>query len=162
MKKPKPEGTQSYTYAEAIPKAMRYCAYQERSSRQVRDKLYEWGLEEAEVERAVLYLQEEKFIDDRRFALAYAGGKFRLKSWGRHKIRQGLLPHRLPEELVKEALRSIDGDAYYARLQQLMERKDKSLTEKDSRIRQQKLLRYGLSKGFEQDLVWEALKEIRQ
>ncbi|MEQ8925876.1 MAG: RecX family transcriptional regulator, partial [Fulvivirga sp.] len=80
---------------EAKLKAADYCAYQERSQQQVRDKLYTYGLYSEDVERILSELITENFINEERFAIAYAGGKFRVKKWGRNKILQGLNQHRV-------------------------------------------------------------------
>ena len=73
-------------YKSAVQKAADYCAYQERSQQQVRDKLYDYGLHSDQVEEALSELIQQGFINEERFAIAYAGGKFRMKGWGRKKI----------------------------------------------------------------------------
>lgn len=74
---------------EAKLKAARFCAYQERSQQEVRDKLYEYGLHYNDVEELLSELIVEGFINEERFARAYVRGKFKMKKWGRHKILQG-------------------------------------------------------------------------
>src|ERR1700741_430415 len=70
----------------ALGKAENYCAYQERSQQEVREKLYEWGVYPSVIERIVSKLIENNFLNEERFAIAYATGKLRQKGWGRNKI----------------------------------------------------------------------------
>src|SRR5437588_10925964 len=101
----------------ALAKAEHYCAYQERSQQEVRDKLYEWGLYPAGVENVIMHLIEGNFINEERFANAYAIGKFRQKGWGMIKIKQGLKFKKVSEPLIKKALKSINEDDYIKMLQ---------------------------------------------
>lgn len=149
-------------YADAKAKAMAYCAYQERSRQQLRDKLAEWGQEPEAIDRMLSELEQENFFNEERFARAYAGGKFRLKRWGRYKILQGLKQHRVPEALQKKALTEVDPEDYWETLLSLLEKKSRTSTEKDPFTKKNKLARYAISKGYEQDLVWDALKELER
>ena len=149
-------------YADAKAKAMAYCAYQERSRQQLRDKLAEWGQEPEAIERMLNELEQENFFNEERFARAYAGGKFRLKRWGRYKILQGLKQHRVPEALQKKALTEVDPEDYWETLLSLLEKKSRTSTEKDPFTKKNKLARYAISKGYEQDLVWDAIKELER
>jgi regulatory protein len=85
----------------AYAKAEHYCAYQERSQQEVRDKLYEWDLKPAEVENIIIRLIENNYVNEERFAKAYVRGKFNQKGWGRIKIKQGLKQKRVPDGLIK-------------------------------------------------------------
>ena len=93
-------------------KARGYCAYQERSQQEVRSKLYEWGLWKEVVEEVIVKLINDNFLNEERFALAYAGGKFRIKKWGKIKIQQGLKLKGVSEYCIKKAFASIDYDDY--------------------------------------------------
>src|ERR1700761_9729573 len=93
-------------------KAEHYCAYQERSQQEVRDKLYEWGLWPDAVENIIISLIGDNFLNEERFAKAYTQGKFKQKGWGRIKIKQGLKLKKVPDVLIKKALLTIDGDDY--------------------------------------------------
>ena len=150
----------TYTYAEAKAKAWAYCAYQERSQQEVRDKLYEYGLRPDEVESLIAELIGENFLNEERFAKAYAGGKFRTKKWGRHKILQGLKQHRISDYCQRKGLAEIDPEEYYEALLELVRKKKEALHEKDLFTLKSKLARFVIGKGYEQDLVWEAIKEV--
>jgi regulatory protein len=78
------------TLSTALDKVRKYCAYQERSQQEVRDKFYDLGLHSKEVEQGIVILIEEGFINEQRFAMSFAGGKFRMKQWGRDKIKAAL------------------------------------------------------------------------
>lgn len=156
MDYPKPNKT--YDEKAAAAKAEHYCAYQERSQQEVRDKLYEWGLHSLAVENIISRLIGDNFLNEERFAKAYAVGKFKQKGWGRIKIKQGLKFKRVPEVLIKKALKMIDGDEYLNALHKILSKKAALTTEKDSFKRRYKLQQYALSRGFENDLVADVLK----
>lgn len=134
-----------------------YCAYQERSQQEVRDKLYSYGLHSAEVEDVICDLIGSNFLNEERFANAYALGKFRIKHWGKLKIKQGLKFKRVGDSLIKKALNQINYDDYLQTLKDLLEKKDALLKEKNIFKRRQKLLSYGISKGYETDLIFDCL-----
>ncbi|WP_207426244.1 regulatory protein RecX [Pedobacter sp. SYSU D00535] len=141
----------------ALAKLEAYCAYQERSQQEVRDKLFGYGLRSAEVEELIVELIQNNFLNEERFAMAYASGKFNMKGWGRMKIKQGLKFKRVSDRLIAKALQSIDDSEYFKKLQLLLEKKERLLVEKDQRKKQYKLLQYGLGKGYEKDLILTAL-----
>lgn len=142
----------------ALAKAEHYCAYQERSQQEVRDKLYEWGLWTDAVENIISQLIGSNFLNEERFAKAYAKGKFNQKGWGRIKIKQGLKFKRVPDVLIKKALQTIDASAYFNSLEQVIIKKSAVLTEKDPYKRKYKLQQYALGRGYETDLIAEVLK----
>ena len=142
----------------ALAKAEHYCAYQERSQQEVRNKLYEWGLWEAAVENIIIQLIEGRFLNEERFAKAYAQGKFKQKGWGRIKIKQGLKLKKVPDVLIKKALLTIDGNDYLKTLERLLEKKNKTITEKDPYKRQYKLQQHAFSRGYEPDMILDVLK----
>ncbi|MCC9136373.1 regulatory protein RecX [Pontibacter silvestris] len=148
----------TYTPKEALLKAASYCAYQERTQQEVRDKLYSYGLEPDDVEELIVRLSQEKLIDEERYALAYVRGKYGLKKWGRRKIMQGLKAKGISDYCIKQGLKEIDLDVYEQNLLQLLEKKALTEKEKNPFLRRQKLSYYLMSKGYENDLVQDALK----
>jgi regulatory protein len=142
----------------ALAKAEHYCAYQERSQQEARDKLYEWGLWPEAVENTISELITAGFLNEERFAKAYTLGKFRQKAWGKIKIKQGLKLKKVPEVLIKKALLLIDGDVYLDTLTQLLNKKAALLKEKEGYKRNYKLQQYAMSRGFEGDLILFVLK----
>lgn len=142
----------------ALTKAEQFCAYQERSQQEVRDKLYDMGMYPDGVERVISQLITGNFLNEERFAKAYAQGKFRMKGWGRIKIKQGLKLKRVPDKLISKALQLIDGDEYLSVLQKILEKKQSQTTESDAFKRRYKLQQYAMSRGFESDLINDVLK----
>lgn len=144
----------------ALQKAANWCAYQERSQQEVRDKLYEWQMKPTEVEEIISTLISENFLNEERFAMTYVSGKFKIKKWGKIKIKQGLKLKRVPEPIIKKALNSIDGNEYFETLKALLEKKQRIEKEMNKVKRQFKLVNYLHSKGFEKDLIFILLKNI--
>ncbi|WP_454802418.1 regulatory protein RecX [Mucilaginibacter phyllosphaerae] len=142
----------------AMAKAEHYCAYQERSQQEVRNKLYDWGLWPDAVENIISRLIEENFLNEERFAQAYTKGKFNQKGWGKIKIKQGLKFKNVSPVLIKKALLQIDAGEYIDKLTRILDKKAATLTEKDGYKRKYKLRQYALSRGFETDLTAEVLK----
>ncbi len=143
----------------ALLKASRYCAYQERTQQQVRQKLYELEMWPDAVEEIISKLITENFINEERFAKAYASGKFRHLKWGRIKVKQGLKQHGLSEYCIKKGLAEIDGEEYEATILKLIERKLPTFKDKNPLLKQQKMLRFLMGKGFEADIVLALLKK---
>ncbi|WDF70355.1 regulatory protein RecX [Sphingobacterium oryzagri] len=145
--------TKTYTPLQAKQKAESYCAYQERAQQEVRDKLYSWGLHQDEVENIIAQLIEDNFLNEERFAKAYVLGKFRMKGWGKIKIKMHLKAKRVSEPLIRIALREIITEEYEEMLDKIIEKRIKTPTNKITRIERQKLFNYLLSKGFEADII---------
>lgn len=143
---------------QALVKAEHFCAYQERSQKEVRSKLLDWGIRGDELEEIIVDLILNNFLNEERFALNYVSGKFKIKKWGRIKIKQGLKLKGVPEKLLQKALYSIDDDAYEKTLADLAVKKSNLLQEKDSFKRKMKLMYYLQSRGFENDLILVVLK----
>ncbi|WP_411272826.1 regulatory protein RecX [Daejeonella sp.] len=148
-----------FTRSECKTKAESFCAYQERSQHELRSKLYDWGLHEREVEEIISELIQLNFLNEERFAMAYTLGKFRIKGWGKNKIRQGLKIKRVPDKMIIKALMAIDTDDYIAKLKGLIEKKSASMKVSDPYKLRFMLSRYAAQKGYEQDLIRDVLKK---
>ena len=143
----------------ALLKAEKYCVYQERSQQEVRDKLYSFGLHRKEVENLIAELITSGFLKEERFAHAFAGGKFRMKGWGRIKIKLALKQKDVSEVLIKQALKGIDERDYIKALKKVISEKEKKTSEKNPLKKKYKVAQYAISRGFEPELVWEVLNE---
>lgn len=152
--------TSRLTPHQAREKIQRYCAYQERSHLEVRNKLYSYGLYRDEVDEILTDLITDDFVNEERFARVYAGGKFRMKRWGRRKISEALTSKGVSSNCIQLALTEIDEDDYHATLQTLLQEKQASLSLDNIYVLRDRLSRYAIQKGFEPDLVWQVLREL--
>ncbi|WP_187264552.1 regulatory protein RecX [Pontibacter beigongshangensis] len=150
----------SYTPKQALLKVASYCAYQERTQQEVRTKLYSYGLSPDEVEELIVRLSQEKLLDEERYAQAFVRGKYGLKKWGRRKIMQGLKAKGISDYCIKQGLKEIDPEQYEQNLLHLLEKKNSTEKEKNPFLRRQKLAYFLMSKGYENDLVNDALKGL--
>ncbi|RLJ80331.1 regulatory protein RecX [Pedobacter alluvionis] len=143
---------------QALAKAESFCVYQERSQKEVRYKLVEWGMRGDELEEIITDLIINNFLNEERFAKSYASGKFNIKHWGRVKIKQGLKLKGVPDKILQKAIYSIDEDDYLQTIEKLAVKKAESLAENDAFKRKNKLMSYLQAKGFETDLILLVLK----
>jgi len=142
------------TKEQALQKLRHYCGYQERSHSEVKEKLYSLGIWKKDQDEIISTLIEENYLNEERFAIAFAGGKFRMKQWGRVKIKYELKQKQVSEYSIKKALKEIDEDTYRETLQKLYEDKWDSLKgEKNIFIKMTKTRDYLLQKGYEGELV---------
>lgn len=155
-KKPKKKLTPN----QATIKAQLSCAYQERCQQEMRDKLYEWGLYSNDVENIIANLISDNFLNEERFAKAYAGGKFRIKKWGRIKIKIELKRRKISDYCIKKAMQEIDENEYIKTLKSILIKKLKENPKGKQQVRNYKAAQHAISRGFERDLVWEAIKEV--
>ena len=154
---------QKFTPDQAVPKIKQYCAYQERCHAEVKDKLYSFGLHRKEVDEIIVLLIGENYLNEERFAIQYAGGKFRIKHWGKHKIKQALKQKQVSDYCIKKALKEIDDTDYKKTFEKLVEQKMKTLnSEKNIFIKKKKLQDFLLMKGYESELVREEVGKIEK
>ncbi len=139
---------------------MKYCAYQERTQQEVRDKLYSYGLYPDAVEEVLTDLITEDFINEERYAQSFARGKFRQNRWGRIKIRRALQQKKLSRYCIEKGMQEIDPAAYEETLTKLMHDKWNSLAAEDSYARKHKTVRYVLGKGYESELAWSIANSL--
>jgi regulatory protein len=142
-----------------LTKAQTYCAYQDRCSAEVIQKLRVWGVDDARIPKILESLIEDKFIDDKRFAETFVSSKFRLKHWGRNKIAYELRLKKIPSGLISEALETIDEEEYASAIKTLITKKSKEVKDSDAYRKKQKIARFLISKGFESELVFGMMKE---
>ncbi|TCD26156.1 RecX family transcriptional regulator [Pedobacter psychrodurus] len=143
---------------QAQVKAEHFCVYQERSQKEVRYKLVEWGMRGDELEEIISELILNNFLNEERFAKSYASGKFNIKHWGRVKIKQGLKLKGVPDKILQKAIYSINDDDYLQTIEKLASKKASTLNENDPFKRKNKLMSYLQAKGFETDLILLVLK----
>jgi regulatory protein len=154
---------QTFTPEQSLPKIKQYCAYQERCHAEVRDKLYSFGLHKNEVEEIISTLIIENYLNEERFAIHFAGGKFRMKQWGKIKIKQALQFKQVSDYCIRKALKEIDSKEYENTFHKLVEQKLKTLkSEKNIFTRKRKLQDFLLQKGFESSMIREVVNNLSQ
>ena len=148
------------TYEQALSRVASLCSGSEHCSSEIGKKLLLWGLSPAQAEKAIDYLTDEKYIDNRRFCRAYCLDKFRYNHWGRIKISQMLRMLELSGSDINEGLEAIPEEEYQEVLLHVLEQKNRQLKDADPYIRKGKLVRHALSRGFETHLVIDAADNL--
>jgi regulatory protein len=146
------------TLQQAKPKIEYYCNYQERCQSEVKDKLYTFGLDTDDVNELLAHVVKNGLVNEERFAILFAGGKFRQKQWGRGRIKQELKFKKISDYSIKKALLEIDDAAYIKTLEKVADKYYKTLKDKFNYIKEQKLIKHLNQKGFEYDLIQDYLK----
>lgn len=146
------------TKEQALQKLKHYCAYQERCHSEVKEKLYQLGVWKKDHDEIMASLIEENYLNEERFAIAYAGGKFRVKQWGRVKIKYELKQKQVSDYSIKKAMKQIDEEEYLSVLNKLAQEKYAALKSEQYLLRKKKTMDYLLAKGFEADLVRKAVE----
>jgi regulatory protein len=141
------------TPGDALIKAQKYCAYQERCKQDVRHRFLSWGLPKDKWSAVIEKLEEYGFIDEERFATCYVRGKTSVKKWGRNKIRFELKKRQIPDVLIERSINQIDESNYCAILQDLAEKYMDKLSSQDTFVQRRKLYAYLSSKGYESGLI---------
>lgn len=146
-------------YTEWYSALARYCAYRERCSQEVRDKLLSINVPKEEWDGIFAQLKAENFLNDQRYACCYARGKFRINHWGKVKIKAELRKSGISSKMIENAMKEIQEDEYLQTIGRLAGSKFKELSKDTKLRREQKLLRYLLQKGYEYDLLQEFIRE---
>ena len=145
------------TKEQALQKLKQYCAYQERSHSEVKQKLWDLGVWRSEHDGIIASLIEDDYLNEERFAKSFAGGKFRMKDWGRKKIYYGLKEKGVGEYLIKQAMKEINEETYHKTLSDLAEKKYALLKGEQYLVRKKKTMDYLLQKGYEPNLITAVL-----
>lgn len=148
------------TKEQALQKLKHYCAYQERSHAEVKEKLYSLGVWKKEHDEIMATLIEENYLNEERYAIAFAGGKFRMKQWGRVKINYELKQKQVSPYSIKKAMKQIDEEEYQRVLQKLAEEKYASVKGDQYLVRKKKTMDYLLQKGYEPALIQNVLQVL--
>ena len=136
-----------------------FCAYQERTQQEVRERLKEWGVYGDDAEEVIAELIQQNYLNEERFAKSFAGGKFRVKGWGKRKIKQHLQQRGITGYNLDQAIREIAPDDYRDTLTNLLAKKRRTIHDDNPLVIKQKLVRYAMSKGYEPDLIFAVLSE---
>ena len=153
-------GLKKLTDSEVRKKIYHYCAYQERSHQEVKNKLYDFELSSSEIEEMISHLITEGYLNEERFAKAFVGGKFRIKNWGRIKIVNALEAKGLTKNCIRIGLQEIDDADYRRTIELLVLKKLDQTDELNIYVKREKLATHVIQKGFEPELVWEIVKDV--
>ena len=145
---------------QVLDKMAKYCAYQERCVKDVRDKVKTYDIPEEEKAKILDYLLDNRFVNDERFAKSFVRGKINQNGWGVNKIRFHLIQKGIAKEIIDEALGQTDEEAYRQRLIDILKTKANTVKAASDFEKKRKLAAYAMQKGFEGDLVWEVLKDL--
>ena len=148
------------TKEEALKKAMRICSKQEKCKFDIKEKLYNLGLEKIHIAEIVELLENENFIDEERYCLYYVRDKYKLSKWGRKKIEFSLKQKQIKEETIQKSLLEIDQKKYEKIFKEEMIKKHKLLKTDDLSKQKGKLLNFAQSRGYEADLIFRVVDEI--
>ena len=144
----------------ALEKTMAQCSRREYCSDDIRNKLSLWGVDNDDIGKILRILISDNFINEPRYATAFVRDKFKYNKWVKVKISAHLRGKKVPQDIISSALESIDNDLYIKLLRELIEAHRKSVKAKNQYDLKAKLLRYGLSKGFESNLFYDILNDL--
>jgi len=149
-----------YSPTEALAKIQRYCAYQERSHKEVKARLFDYGLYGSQADEILSQLITDGFLNEERFAKAYAGGKFRMKKWGKLKIKNELEFLGLTKNCIQRGLKEIEPSDYSKTLKTLIKKKSAEIKEENLFRKRDKVARFVIGKGYEPEMVWEYVRDL--
>lgn len=145
---------------QVLDKMAKYCAYQERCVKDVRDKLKTFDILEEEKTKILDYLLDNRFVNDERFAKSFVRGKINQSGWGVNKIRFHLIQKGIDKDIIDEALGQTDNEVYRQRLIDILKTKSKTIKADSDFEKKRKLAAYAMQKGFEGNLIWDVLKDL--
>ncbi|WP_452220056.1 regulatory protein RecX [Lacinutrix salivirga] len=151
---------QTFTVTEAIKKLEHYCAYQERSHKEVRQKLRDMNMIPEALDVVIVHLLEHNFLNEERFAKAYTRGKFRIKKWGKQRLILELKKKDISKFNIQTALNEIDDEEYLQVFNELAKKRVNSIKETNIYKKRKKLIDYLLYRGWESFLVYDKAKEL--
>jgi regulatory protein len=145
---------------DALKKMEQYCAYQDRCHSEVRNKLLQLGIYGDDLEEIIVALIADNFLNEERFAKSYVRGKFRMKHWGKMRLYRELKFRKISDYCIKKAMEEIPEEDYYEILEQVLLKKKRLTREENPFKLKLKLTQYGMSRGFEMDVIREVLKNL--
>ena len=154
--------TKTYTVQEALLKLSKYCTYQDRCHQEIEQKLKEMRMIPQARDEIIGQLIKHDFLNEKRFAMNYARGKFNQKHWGKIRIRQELKRRQITEKLIEKALSQISEKEYTNKLGLLTQKKFEQFDKNLSMKTKVKLKNYLLYKGFENQLVYNQIKFLEE
>lgn len=151
---------QLFDFEIVLGKAQKYCAYQERCQWEMEKKFQEWEVDEEIRDSILSELISQNFINEERFAAQFANGRFRIKHWGKQKIKVELKKRQISRYSINKALAGIDSEDYRLTLQKLILKKSKEFHSINDFEKKQRIANYLYSKGYESELIWDSLHNL--
>jgi regulatory protein len=139
---------------------MAICAGSEHSGGDIRYKLSSWGVNSSDADEIIGILKKENFINDKRFAAAYTADKIRNNKWGKIKISSQLRLKGIPDEIIRSSLDEVDGEQYSGMIKEVLASYRKTVKAKNKYDLKGKLMRFGLSRGYESHLLYDILGDL--
>ena len=154
------KNTETHTVQQIQGKLEYYCAYQERCYKEVEEKLYSFKISPSEKEQILIYLIENNFINEERFAQSFVRGKHNYKFWGKIRIVNELKFRNISSKIIEIALKEIPETTYLENFHSLAEKNWKAITAPKGQKRSKKFVDFLLRKGYEANLIYEKLNEL--
>ena len=148
------------TKEQALQKLRHYCSYQDRCHSEVKTKLYQLGVNKKFFDEMIADLIQGNYLNEERFAIAFARGKFKMNEWGKRKIEYALKEKFISDYCIRKSLKQIPEKEYQEILKKLAKEKYESLKEEQYLVRKKKTIDYLTGRGFEWDLVKDVLEDV--
>ena len=139
-----------------------YCNYQERSHREVTEKLYKMGIKKTTIDEMLANLIQNDFLNEARFAKQYTNGKFKIKFWGKKRIKYGLKKHNISDYNIRDALKNIKEEDYKKTLNNITLKVLGSCQKENLKKKKEKVFLALKYRGWESDLIYEQIKKINE
>ena len=154
--------SKSLTPEEAKRKIEKYCAYQDRCHKEVKQKLRDMGVYTNEIEMIISDLIEDNYLNETRFSQSYARGKFRIKRWGKIRINNALKMRNISPWNIKEAMKEISDEDYQTTCNYLVEKYWNANASKSEIIRKKKVWEALQYRGWESEMIYETLAQLEK
>jgi regulatory protein len=152
--------TENSLFKTALSKAMSQCSKRELCRSETEARLESWGVSKTDCEKIIEILVSENFINEERYANAFVKDKFTYNRWGKIKITSHLRVKKISSSTIGSALESIDNELYRMKLKEMIDNHRRSVKAKNDYEMKAKLLRFGLSRGYESSLLYDILNVI--
>ncbi|VXB38968.1 Regulatory protein RecX [Flavobacterium sp. 9AF] len=150
----------SFSLQDIRAKMEYYCTYQERCYKEVEEKLYSYRVTSIEKESLLIYLIENNYINEERFAKSFTRGKHNYKGWGKLRIKNELKFRNISSKIIEIALNEIDQETYLNNFNKLSEKHWANLNEKEGIKKNKKFTDYLIRKGYESNLIFNKLQDL--
>ena len=150
----------TYSVDEAINRMEQYCTYQDRCHKEVEQKLYEMNMIPQAKAEILMHLIEQNYLNEERFAKAYVRGKFRIKKWGKQRLKLELKRRNIHTNLINSALKEISDVDYLETFNEIATKKAESLSVSNRQVLRKKIADYLFYRGWESHLVYDKIREL--